>query len=204
MNIEVELTRKQLAMDLHDSLGQELSAIKLYLNALENIKENSDAFRYTFDQVRDIVDSAMNSLHEISNNLVPSIAAQNSLCDLVRLQAEKLNRTGGIEVRFERPENELIGLQDKNKEINALRIVQEFTNNTLKHAEASRIDIKLYQDEAYVYLELEDDGIGFDFVGLKRINGVNNIATRLRYLDAKYSFWSEPGEGTHLSARIKK
>jgi len=84
------------------------------------------------------------------------------------------------------------------------RIIQETINNVIKHAKATRLDIKLTRDDAGISAEIKDNGVGFDvnnkdsFTGI----GLKNIATRIEYLKGAIKYISAAGEGTTVIIEV--
>jgi signal transduction histidine kinase len=82
------------------------------------------------------------------------------------------------------------------------RIVQEQVNNIVKHAEASRIIIRLVNDDDLLVLEINDDGNGFDTESIKRGLGLTNMKNRAELLGGNFSLISTPGKGTTVLVTI--
>jgi len=88
------------------------------------------------------------------------------------------------------------------------RIIQEATNNIVKHSGAKKVTLKVYLTNKYVQTEIEDDGIGFDIRKLKENIpggfGLFNMSERTKATGGKFSFESEPGKGTKIKILIPK
>jgi signal transduction histidine kinase len=195
--------RKRLAYDLHDSLGQELNAIKMYLSAANRMERNSESFVNTMENVHLMLNDSINSIQEISFNLMPSSLGNKGLCISINQLVNRLNTISEIEISFTFSK-ENIQLNDKNDELFIYRIVQEFLNNSIKYSKSTSIQIDLTRDVAqnFVQLYLKDNGIGFDFEKVERRNGLNNIERRLKSLNSDYIFKSRVGEGTELKFTV--
>ena len=194
-----ENERKRLAFDLHDSLGQELNAIKMYLSAANRMERNSEVFINTMDNIHLMLNDSINSIQEISFNLMPSALGNKGLCISINQLVNRLNSISEIEIKFDFSE-ENIQLKDKNDELFVYRIVQEFLNNSIKYSNSTYIQIDLKKDNAhnFIQINLMDNGIGFDFEKVVRRNGLNNIERRLKSLKSEYIFKSIIGIGTEL------
>ncbi|MFN5416489.1 MAG: histidine kinase [Flavobacteriia bacterium] len=192
-----ELERKRLAYDLHDSLGQELNAIKMFMNAMEFMDIESYQFKKSLKDIHQMLDDTIDSVRNISYNLTPNMLENNDLCSCLRIISQKLIKR--INVTLEFPVKK-IHLENKNIELFIYRIFQEFINNTLKYALANNITFKIKDHvklKKYIFL-LEDDGIGFNIKELQYRNGIYNIKNRLETLNFKYKFSSKLNKGTKL------
>jgi PAS domain S-box-containing protein len=194
-----EMERMRLSRELHDSLGQSLVVVKLKLeaikiNAPEQIQENIDELGLYFDTI-------VEEIRQISNNLMPMslkefglITAINKLCNDIKKNTEiecEFTHNGDFAELPERISNYLF------------RIIQETTNNTLKHANAKSLIIRMQRDEDFLTLNISDDGAGFDKNKLRKdTNGLNNIKERISLLNGKFEFYTGMGEGTRYQITI--
>ncbi len=195
--------RKRLAYDLHDSLGQELNAIKMYLSAANRMERTSDTFINTMDNIHLMLNDSINSIQDISFNLMPSALGNQGICVSINQLVNRLNTISEIEITFSYSE-ENIYLKDKNDELFVYRIVQEFLNNSIKYSNSKTIQIDLTRDlsQKRIQVYLKDNGNGFDFKKVIRRNGLNNIERRLISLKSEYFFNSEIGKGTELKFTV--
>lgn len=195
-----ENERKRLAHDLHDSLGQELNAVKMYINSLVVMDSTSESFSTAFETCKLILDNSLDTIRNITFDLMP-VALENG--GLIQAIEELVKRLHAItEIEYNSPK---IKLQlDKESEINAFRIIQEFINNSLKHAKHSKIEINLSQNNKLVVVTIKDNGKGFKMNAKKTGNGIFNIKTRLQALNAGYIFDSKIGKGTSLKFTISE
>lgn len=195
-----ETERERLAHDLHDSLGQELNAIKMYINAFEKMDSSSDLFKATITESKELMDGVIDSLREISFNLRPSVFTKGDLFDALSQLISQIEKIEKVKLHFSAPK--ILSYVNTEDELIIYRIVQEFINNTLKHAQAKNITIKIIEKSNHLSIDLLDDGKGFNFSSIKKNNGIYNITSRLEALNAKYDFTSEPGSGTILNFTI--
>jgi len=193
-----ENERKRLAHDLHDSLGQELNAIKMYINSLVVMDTNSESFKSAFETCKLILDNSLDTIRNITFDLMPVALENGGLIQTIDELVKRLNVI--TEIEYNSPK---IKLQlDKESEINAFRIIQEFINNSLKHAKHSKIEINLSRNNKLVVVTIRDNGKGFKINSKKSGNGIFNIKTRLKALNAQYKFESKIGSGTSLEFTI--
>jgi PAS domain S-box-containing protein len=192
--------RKRLANDLHDSLGQEVNAIKLYMNALTLMDKSSEAFIHTFETCKTIVDNSLESIRNISFDLMPRSLEEGSLVEAIEELVKRLQLVCDIEFIYS---NQILNLNKENK-INIYRIIQEFVNNSMKHATNSRIEIQISVTKNIISLLLKDNGKGFDMDQSKFGKGIYNIKSRINALNAEHNFISELNKGTYLELFIKE
>jgi signal transduction histidine kinase len=197
-----ENERKRFAKDLHDGLGPILSTVKMSLSALvDRIKDPSGTI--ILSNTNHLVNEAINTIKDISNNLSPHILTNFGLTSAIGAFTTKINQTKTVEIIFksnmehQRLENE--------KEVVIYRAVCELINNSILHSGASRIDIELNKHEKFVTLQFYDNGRGFDTSSLSKEDtkgmGLSNIETRVKTVEGVFILESNPGKGT--SALIK-
>jgi signal transduction histidine kinase len=196
-----DIERKRLAHDLHDSLGQELNAIKMYLNSVDLMDVNSDIYKQTMGDVHEMLNQSIKSIRDISFDLMPVILDSTELSLSI---SQLINRLDQIcEIEFEVCfSTETITLSDKKEELFIYRIVQEFLNNSMKYSKATKISLFFNQNGKDLEVCLMDNGIGFDFENVTRRSGISNITQRLVSLNAKYVYESSIGNGTKLNFKF--
>lgn len=197
-----ENERKRFAKDLHDGLGPLMSTIKMSLSAL-NGKINDDSGSLILNNTNHLINEAINTLKDISNNLSPHVLSNFGLSSALGAFTTKINQTKAIEVDFKsNMENQRL---DSEKEVVVYRAACELINNSIRHSGASRIDIELNKHEKIITLQFYDNGRGFDTSSLesedKKGMGLSNIETRVRSVDGVFILESNPGKG--ISALIK-
>ncbi|MES2568098.1 MAG: histidine kinase [Bacteroidota bacterium] len=195
-----EKERRRLANDLHDSLGQEINAIKLYMNSLSVMDTSSDLFKETFETCKSIVDTSIETIRNISFDLLPKALENGGLVQALSELVKRLQPLCKISYNF--PEFELT--IDIDSQINIYRVVQEFINNSLKHAKGSTIEMQLTFELNVIALSINDNGKGFEMKALNYGNGLHNIKTRLKALNATYVFVSKINKGTRIELSIKE
>jgi signal transduction histidine kinase len=185
-----EEERQRISKELHDSVGQNILFIKNQIN--------SDMSSADLTKLRKSVDTALEELRNISKNLYPNQLEKYGLIAAVESLAEEVNQHSSIFVS-----SDLEGIDDvlnKNVKINFYRIIQEFVNNTLKHADATSIRITAQQINDTIELIVQDNGKGFDKLEWERTAnksfGLINMEERIKMLKGKCSIESEPGKGT--------
>ncbi len=197
-----ENERKRFAKDLHDGLGPLMSTVKMSLSALgEKIKDPTDTV--ILNNTNHLINEAINTLKDISNNLSPHVLSNFGLSSALSAFIAKINQTRAIEVEFKsNMENARL---ESEKEVVMYRAACELINNSILHSGASRIEIELNKHEKFITLQFYDNGRGFDTASLESEEskgmGLSNIETRVKSVDGVFILESNPGKGT--SALIK-
>jgi signal transduction histidine kinase len=197
-----ENERKRFAKDLHDGLGPILSTVKMSLSALnERIKDPSGMV--ILNNTNYLVNEAINTIKEISNNLSPHVLTNFGLASAISAFTTKINQTKAVEIDFKsNMENQRL---ENDKEVVIYRAVCELINNSILHSGASRIEIELNKHEKFITLQYYDNGRGFDTSTLSKEDtkgmGLSNIETRVKTVEGVFILESTPGKGT--SALIK-
>lgn len=202
--------RKRIAGELHDSLGQTLLIIKnrAYIGAktVTRTEVAPDAARQQFDEISDSASEAINQVREISYYLRPSQLERLGLTIAIEEMLEQVAESSSIGFDFEI--SRIDGVFSPESEINFYRIVQECTNNIIKHSGATQAEVSINRDEHIVELIVHDNGKGFDPNALQTNGsgksglGLTGISERVRILGGKYSIASAPESGTTVDIKI--
>ena len=197
-----ENERRRFAKDLHDGLGPLLSTVKMSLSSLgSRINDPSD--KSILNNTNHLVNEAINTIKDISNNLSPHVLSNFGLASAIGAFTTKVNQTKTVEIDFKsNMENQRL---ENDKEVVIYRAVCELINNAMQHSGASRIEIELNKHEKFVTLQFNDNGRGFDTSTLSKEDtkgmGLSNIETRVKTVEGVFILESTPGRGT--SALIK-
>lgn len=197
-----ETERKRIAGELHDGVGQMMSAAKMNLSAIEDeIQFVSPEQRVKFDKVVALIDESCAELRTVSHNMMPNALLKTGLAMAVREFVDKIDKDI-IQISLHAE-----GLNDKmDQAVEAVlyRVIQECVNNVIKHAQANRLDISLIHDTDGISATVEDNGVGFDskkagdFEGI----GLKNIKSRIVYLKGTVEWDSEKGRGTVVAIHV--
>lgn len=198
-----EEERKRIARDLHDGVGQMMSAARMNLEMLarETDRKLNDADQGRLKNVISIVDESCKELRTVSHQMMPNSLIKNSLSIALRNFIDKLDHralnmqlyTEGLDKRI-----------DLNIESVFYRIIQECVNNVIKHAKADRLDISIIRHPEEIVATIEDNGVGFDVSRHSEAEGIGlkNIKTRVAYLRGQVEFDSSVGRGTVVAIHI--
>ena len=198
-----ETERKRFAKDLHDGLGPILSTVKMSLSSLSRI-EKDDQTKKILRNTDMVIEEAIKSIREISNNLSPHILNNFGLNKAMRNFINKINYSDTIQIKF------TSDLEDdrfeSNTEVVLYRVLCELINNTLKHAEATLISISLKKRPGLISCDYKDNGKGFDINLLSHSQhsgmGYSNMVSRINSLNGSLNLTSEKEKGTKASITV--
>ena len=198
-----EMERRRVAHELHDELGQSLTAIKINLQARERFKDRSPT-ELNAENLR-IVEDALQHVRRLAVALRPSVLDDLGLIPALRGIAEQTATRNGFAVFFQPalPEGRL----PPEVETACFRIVQEALTNVSRHARAQRVDIDLFHDGEALVLELRDDGIGFEVAAVRARAaaggsiGLLGMKERAILLGGQLDIESIPGLGSTVRMR---
>jgi signal transduction histidine kinase len=198
-----ETERKRFAKDLHDGLGPILSTIKMSLSSLTRI-EKDDQTKKILRNTDMVIEEAIKSIREISNNLSPHILNNFGLIKAMRNFINKINYSDTIKIKFTSNfEDERF---ESNTEVVLYRVFCELINNTIKHADATLISITLEKVPGQLSCKYKDNGKGFDINLLKPSQptgmGYSNMVTRINSLNGTFNLTSGKEKGTKASITV--
>lgn len=185
-----ESERKRIARDLHDGIAQELVALKLGFELLRRkVQKTAPDESDQLEELTAQLNASCTEVRNIAHVMAPPVLEQHGLAPSVELLLRHTVQPAGLQVEFE--QKGITEQIDGKTEIGLYRILQELLNNIIKHANASKVVIRLLQQGNEVVMQVEDDGKGFDFesVRSKGTMGVLNILTRVSTLGG--TFFSE-------------
>ena len=203
--IDTEINeRKRFAKDLHDGLGPLLSTVKLYVNELKDKKIKAKERDELLVMITQLVDDAISNARETANNLMPTVIQNYGLVSAITTFVSKINFLGKYEINFLATPSDL--RLDNTLETSFYRIIKELVNNTIKHANAKKIDIVLSLVNNTLSLDFVDDGIGFDLEQVGRIHasglGLSNITNRVNLLNGQININTSKGNGLKVNVKI--
>lgn len=197
-----ENERKRIAADLHDGVGQTLSAAKMNLSAFETeIPFKNEEQRIAFDKIIILVDESCKEIRSVSHQMMPNALLKNGLANAVKEFIDKIdNRVLKVSLHAEGLNERL----DSNTETILYRVIQECVNNVIKHSGANQLDISLIKDADGIAATIEDNGKGFDAMDKKKFDGIGlkNIFSRIDFLKGTVEFDSSAGNGTLVAIHV--
>jgi len=198
-----EKERMRIARDLHDGVGQTLSAAKLNLSGLENkLQLKEQEVQSMLKNVIDLIDDSVKEVRAVSHSMMPNALLKSGLVTAVREFINKLSSIENLKIDLE-----INGLNERlnqQTETVLFRVLQEIVSNIIKHAQANYISIQLIKHEDEITMMIEDNGVGFDTRKINDFSGIGlkNIISRIEYLKGEVIFDSSIGKGTTVIIEI--
>lgn len=199
-----EKERIRIATDLHDGVGQLLSAAKLNLSSLENKINLSDAGQQTaFQNAVSLVDDSVKEVRSVSHNMMPNTLLKLGLASAVKEFVTKIQGTPNLKVNLE-----IVGLNNRleqEKETVIYRVIQEVVSNIIKHAKATELTLQIIKHDHELSIMIEDNGVGFDTSKINSFEGIGlkNILSRVEFINGTVHFDSAIGRGTTVIIELK-
>jgi signal transduction histidine kinase len=194
--------RRRLARELHDGVGQNLTALKHRLALLgSDIAPGQQALREKIEAAIALCATTLEDTRQLSRLLRPPILDDLGLEPALRWLARSVREGGGPDVELDLAP--LPGLDDDAQTL-LFRVAQEALNNIAKHARATHASLHLRMHGGLIELRIDDDGRGCDpalAVGVGG-SGLGGMRERLRLYGGRFELQSAPGEGTRLVAAI--
>jgi signal transduction histidine kinase len=194
-----EQERKALSRELHDEIGQLLTALRMELGNLERARAASGAdLGPHLDQAKKLAESTLKTTRDIAMGLRPAMLDLLGLGPALEWQTREYSRRYNTPIQLE-VDGDLRDLPDRHRTY-LYRIVQEGLTNCARHAQAKNIRVRLEDSNGQVSLMVEDDGVGFDqHGGVVYGLGLLGLTERVRELSGNINIESQPGRGTRLA-----
>lgn len=195
-----ETERKRLAEDLHDSVGQVLSAIKLNLHRLDKSIVDKTSQPLLAD-TRALTDECILEIRNIIHNVLPPVLTDYGLKEALEGLCSRIVQNTHIKVEFKknldhiRPQPEI--------EVAFYRIAQELFSNAIKHSDATAIHLTVFKEDGWLVMEFKDNGKGFDMAAVKHGFGLKNLESRVQLINGEINIYTKPKNGSITIIRVK-
>ena len=203
----LERDRDQVAIELHDHIGQILTSLKINLEVIQGqLGSEHSGLESRIRISRERAVQALRDTKNISRGLKPSILDSLGLISSLRELFNEIETDTGIIIKFFT--RKVPNRFEKEKELAIYRIVQEALNNIIKHAHASTVFANLIRKDDKLSLSIEDNGVGFDLEKAMKIAsgkgplGLLIMKERAVQLHGEFNIESDIGKGTHLLVEI--
>ena len=197
----IEKERKRIARDLHDTVSQELFAAHMILSGVSQqaLKLDREKMQTQLQSVAAILETAQKDLRVLLLHLRPVELEEKSLVEGIQILLKELEDKSDLKVSLKQNVSKL----PKKIEEHIFRILQELISNTLRHAQASCLDVYLYQTDVEVQLKVVDNGIGFQLGSLDDLSyGLRNIKERVEDMAGTVQLLTAPKQGLAVDIRI--
>jgi PAS domain S-box-containing protein len=195
-----EKQKQTLGRELHDGLGQLLAYISLNMQLLLDKKIPPEQI---VQQTKELLSNAITEVRQLSRTLIPvSLDNTKSLRDIITESLALYANLKGVRFEFSSYDERIDQRLDLDQKHMIFRIIQELTNNTIKYAEASLIQVSLQGRTRNCVIEYLDNGKGFSPRRVKKGVGFESIQTRIESYNGKLSIVSSPGKGVKITMVI--
>lgn len=198
-----EEERTMIAQEIHDELGQVLTALKIYIALLANkLDKNQEPLKEKINSLSELIDASVESVQKISSKLRPGILDELGLAAAIEWQTEEFEKMTSIKCSLVLPKEEII--LEKNKSTAIFRILQEALTNIARHSRATKAAISLLNHQSNISLEILDNGIGITQEQIKDFNslGIHGMEERALVFGGEVSFEGITGKGTTVKVVI--
>jgi PAS domain S-box-containing protein len=200
-----EEERSMIAHEIHDELGQVLTALKIQLLLFaRKLNKDQKVLKEKIFSLSDMVDSSVESVQKISSKLHPAILDELGLTAAIEWQTEEFEKLTGIKCTLVLPDEEI--KLDKNKSTAVFRILQEALTNIARHSGAASASISLLKYNLDICLEIKDTGKGITQEQIKDYKslGIHGIEERVLVFGGSVYIEGIPGKGTTVKIEIPK
>ncbi len=197
-----EETMRHISRELHDNVAQMLSLVKIQLNNLTEEVPQSQKLM----QSREYLTAAITDLRALSKTLNTDNILHEGLANAIDFELQRIEKASGLKAQFTK--NSYHQWLDAKQEIMVFRIFQELLQNIVKHAQAKNINVYLEESKECFKIEVQDDGIGFDFEeklknrGFESGSGLANMVYRANLLKGSFKVLKLDAGGSYSTLLI--
>ncbi len=199
-----ETERRRVSIELHDQVGQILTAVKMNLHSLKQQCTAPEILASIENNIL-VIDEAVDQVRDLSVDLRPSLLDDFGLVVALRWYLDRQAKNYGIDVEFisqSLPDDTRFAWE---LETACFRIVQEAITNVVRHAKATKVSVVLEKSGPDLILSISDDGIGFDLKALRgsaATLGLRGMEERAEALGGSLTIDSAPQSGTQVRVCI--
>jgi two-component system sensor histidine kinase UhpB len=200
-----EAERGRISRELHDGVGQSLTALKMQVEQLQQLAEG-EALQGRLGDLRELADRCLQEVRQISHLIRPQILDELGLVPTLRWLVRAFSKRAGMTLEFVYDGEETVA--DPDAETLVFRVAQEALTNVTKHAPAARAEVRLFREPDRLRLEVQDEGQGFDVTAaLTRTDeeagfGLRGMRDRVQLLGGRFEISSAPGAGTTVRLEL--
>jgi signal transduction histidine kinase len=195
-----EFERRALSRELHDEVGQTMTALGIELGNLEKLRDSNGGFQDRMDELKRLNAEAVRAIRDLAMGLRPSMLDDLGLEAALKWQGREFSRHTGVPA-IVHVDSTLDNLSDGQRTC-IYRVVQEALTNCARHANATNVLVSVRTIHDRIVVLVEDDGIGFDLAYMRGGLGLLGIQERVQALDGKLHVSSEQQKGTTIQVEI--
>jgi len=196
-----ESERKRISSHLHDEIGASLSSVNLLIGRI-NYKSEGDTKELS-DEAGKQLNQVITEIRKIVQNMSPSMVERFGFIESTHEICKQIDRTGYIKTSFTDKTGSL-KIKNKSTELILYRIVQELTNNVVKHSKATQMEISTSILDDNLFIKVSDNGIGLpdNDIYMKKSLGVTNIKSRIEILNGSFELKNNGNKGVRAEILI--
>lgn len=196
-----EEERKFIAREIHDELGQLITALKIDIGfTKKKVEKAMPEIGERLNETMQLADKLIKSVRRISTSLRPSLLDEIGLMAAIEWECKQLKLKYGLGYNFKTDDQE-IELKPEQKS-NLFRIFQEATTNIVRHSNATHIKVCLQKENGRIFLLIADNGKGFDLHKKSSTLGILGIKERVHSLKGDFDIHSTLGKGTEITIKL--
>jgi signal transduction histidine kinase len=194
-----EEERRTISRELHDEVGQCLTALLMEIDEMAATPDPQGAFRKGLEKVKPLLENCINVVRDMSLLLRPSMLDDLGLVAALEWQAREVGKRTDLVVKV-RAEEVADSLPEEHKSC-VYRVSQEALSNCVRHAKATKVSIVVRQERGRLLLRIEDDGNGFDASRVRGL-GLVGMSERVAHLRGKFEIESKQNRGTSIRIEL--
>ena len=194
-----EEERTRMAREIHDELGQSLTALKMDVSWLNRrFREEEAAFQNKLAAMEEVIDRTIQTVQKLSGELRPGILDDLGLAAAIEWQAQEFQDRTGIECEVSLSPEEII--LDRDQSTTMFRIFQETLTNVIRHAGATKVEVKLEEHKGGIVLEVTDNGRGIteSEISDPKSFGLIGMRERVDFIGGEVTVAGFPNKGTRI------
>ena len=198
-----EEERTRMAREIHDELGQGLTALKMDVSWLNRrLLEEDATFKNKLTSMEEVIDRTIETVQKLSGELRPGMLDDLGLAAAIEWQAEEFQNRTGIKCEvYLSPEETLL---NRDQSTTMFRIFQETLTNVIRHARATKVEVRLEEQNGSIVLEVADNGRGItqSEISDPKSFGLIGMRERVYFLDGEVTIVGSPGKGTRIKVTL--
>ncbi len=196
-----EEERASISREIHDELGQALTALKIDVCWTRDNSELTSQLSQKFENILSLVNTTIKNVQRIASDLRPSILDDLGLASAIEWYCDEFEKRSGIQCIADLEDIKEVSIQ---KSLALFRMLQEALTNILRHSGAKNVRIRLYKEKQEIHLEVGDDGIGIPEDKILSLDslGLMGMRERARQLHGRFNLESNGKEGSLVSMII--
>ena len=198
-----EEERTRMAREIHDELGQSLTALKMDISWLSRrLLEEDPAFKKKLASMEEVIDRTIQTVQKLSGELRPGLLDDLGLAAAIEWQAEDFQNRTGIECEVSLSPEETVLTRDQSTTM--FRIFQETLTNVIRHARASKVEVRLREKKGSIVLEVRDNGRGITEAEISNPKsfGLIGMRERVEFIDGEITISGYHGKGTRITVTL--